>query len=140
MSFFLQIYDMPFIVVIDSADRRAVSADQPAPYEIDSIKTEYHPNSGRVLKIDKFEDYQMHDAEADPPPVSDTPWWPFRSRTDFEFAEIALEAALTQKQVDGLIKILTRCISGSDSFNLSSHRDLKETWESASALHTPVAT
>ncbi len=116
----------------------AQQSQDPGLPEIDSIRTEYHPNSGRASKINKFEDYRMQDAGAGPPPIHERPWQPFRSRTDFEFAEIALEAALTKAQIDKLIKIYTRCLSGHDSFSLTSERDLRDIWGIASTLHTPV--
>jgi hypothetical protein len=60
------------------------------------------------------------------------------SRADFEFAEIALEAALTRDQVDSMIKLIERLSRGQDSFTLTSHRDLRKAWDAASELVTPV--
>jgi hypothetical protein len=61
------------------------------------------------------------------------------SRADFEFAEIALEAALTKDQVDSMIKLIGRLIQGQDSLTLTSHSDLRKAWDAASELVTPVA-
>ena len=89
--------------------------------------------------MDRFEDYRSHDDIPEPNIINPQPWWPFVSRTDFEVAELALEAALTKKQTEWLIKCLMRCARGQDSFNITSHNDLQNTWETASQLHTPVA-
>jgi hypothetical protein len=70
----------------------------------------------------------------------DAPWKPFDSCADFEFAEIALEAALNKKQVDNLVKIIRRCVEGGDSFNLKNHKDLVSLWKDASVLVSPVCT
>jgi hypothetical protein len=88
--------------------------------------------------VDRFEDYRSHDDIAQPHVINSRPWWPFQSRTDFELAELALEAALTKKQIDKLIKCVTRCVQGQDTFNITSTNDLHTTWEAASQLHTPV--
>lgn len=60
------------------------------------------------------------------------------SRADFEFAEIALEAALTKDQIDSMIKLIGCLTRGQDSFTLTSHRDLRNAWDAASELVTPV--
>ncbi len=80
-----------------------------ASSEIDSIRTEYPPNSRRPSRVDRFEDYRSHDDTTQPHVFDSRPWWPFRSRTDFELAELALEAALMKKQIDKLIKCVSRC-------------------------------
>ena len=116
------------------------SSQAPGGPEIGSICTEYHPNSGRSTKIESLEDYFEHTSKPVSPPEDSEPWRPFRSRADFEFAKLALEAALTQGQVEQLIQLFGKCIQGKDSFNLTSHRDLRETWDAASLLLTPVPT
>lgn len=106
---------------------------------MDSIQTEYHPRSKRPTKVDKFDEYN-DTPPTEPPDADPQPWAPFGSRTDFEFAQIALAAALTKDQVDSMIRLIIRVVRGQDSFNLKNHRDLRATWDAASALATPVAT
>jgi hypothetical protein len=67
------------------------------------------------------------------------PWSPFKSLADFQFAEVALEAALNKNQVEKLIKIIRRCINGGDVFNLASHKEICEIWADASAMVSPVS-
>jgi hypothetical protein len=82
-------------------------------------------------------------AKVQPPPcgsnLNDKPWSPFKSRADFEFVEVTLEAALSKKQIEKLIKISQRCINGEDTFNLTSHREICEIWTDASAMVSPVS-
>jgi hypothetical protein len=59
--------------------------------------------------VDRFEDYKNRDNIPQPNIINPRPWWPFQSQTDFEVAELALEAALTKKQTEQLIKCLMRC-------------------------------
>ena len=99
-------------------------ADNPAK---DDIRIQYHEKAGKPLKVSRFEDYHLPNIPNAPPiqtTSDDVPWKPFDSRSDFEFAEIALDAALNKKQVDNLVKIIRRCVEGGDSFNLKSHKDL----------------
>ena len=73
----------------------------------DTIQTEYHLKSGWKPKLSTFEQFQGPKPADIPPPntSSEAPWTPFKSHANFKFAEIALQAALNQKQVDKLLKI-----------------------------------
>jgi hypothetical protein len=102
-----------------------------ASLTIDNIRTEYHPNSGRGVKIETFEDYRKHSMKPISVPEITDPWRPFQSRTNFEFAQLALDAALTKTHVNKLIQLVERCIKGQDSFNLTNHQDLCKTWDAA---------
>lgn len=107
---------------------------------LDAIRTEYHPHAKLPPKVVKFEEYREHHSQhRRPTPRNPTkPWTPFRTRAEFEFAEIAIDAALNKRQVDALIKVFHRCIEGKDTFELKGHADLIEMWELASVLHTRV--
>lgn len=98
---------------------------------------EFHPNSGRATKTVPMTEYGQQEAESSRTPQNE-PWRPFRSRADFEFAEIALDTAMNQKQVDALIKLFYRCIDNKGSFTLGSHQDMKLMWDSASCHLTGV--
>jgi hypothetical protein len=119
-------------------DHLEIEPQLPASPSNDSIRTEFHPNSGRGVKIETFEDYREHTLKPTSVPEIKEPWRPFQSRTDFEFAQLALDAALTKSHVDKLIQLVERCIKGQDSFNLTNHQDLYKTWDAASTLLTPV--
>lgn len=104
----------------------------------DDIKTEYHPHSGRATRVDHFNEYGFPSADAPRPIPPDEPWRPFRSRVDFEFAEIALKSHLNRKTVNTLIAMLQACSSGAAKFTLNSHDEMREILQGASNKLTPV--
>jgi hypothetical protein len=69
----------------------------------------------------------------DPPP-----WHPFKSRSDFEFAQLALEANLSRAQVEKLISIFKRCNAGEDTLNVLNHSDIKKRWSESSTKYSQV--
>ena len=60
------------------------------------------------------------------------PWAPFRTREDFEFAELALETGMTRGQVNAMIKLFHKCIEEGGSFTIKNHKDMADTFEKAS--------
>ncbi|KAF9462181.1 hypothetical protein BDZ94DRAFT_1368680 [Collybia nuda] len=100
------------------------------------VKTEYHPHSQIGTKMQSFEEY----ISSCPPPVEPDiePWLPFKSRLDFEIAEVMLEAALNRSQKDRLIKLIHRAVENSphDPFTLENGKGLDDMWDSASVLRT----
>ena len=116
------------------------TAEEPEQPWLDAIRTEYHPHTKKLPKVVKFEDYrEYHSQRQRPTPRNPTrPWTPFRTRAEFEFAEIALDAALNKRQVDALLKLFRRCVAGEDMLGLKDHAELTEMWELASVLHTRV--
>ncbi|KAG2150779.1 hypothetical protein DEU56DRAFT_908418 [Suillus clintonianus] len=105
----------------------------PSPYE---PSCEYHPNSGILAQTRTFSMFQR-DILEDPPFPDTQPWVPFQSRLDFEAAELAHEAALSQPQIDWLINLLHRSKQDSESFTLYNYKDVRNMW---SAIHTHNAT
>ncbi|KAG2753584.1 hypothetical protein P692DRAFT_201705525 [Suillus brevipes Sb2] len=80
------------------------------------FKTEFHPRSGRETLLQTFEEFGVASEALKAPPADKKPWRPFRSRGDFEFSEIALEAALNQGQVDKLLSLIARIAQGDTHF------------------------
>ncbi|KAK7021365.1 hypothetical protein VNI00_017416 [Paramarasmius palmivorus] len=68
--------------------------------EIDDIKTEYHPASGRGTEQKRFGDYGFQQEEEYREPINKEPWRLFPTRFDFEVAELALDCAMNKKQTD----------------------------------------
>ncbi|KAG1756658.1 uncharacterized protein EDB91DRAFT_1233427 [Suillus paluster] len=59
------------------------------------------------FEVDDIQDYRCGPgAPAVPPKVNPEPWRPFRTRIDFEVAELAHEAVLTHEQTDWFIKLI----------------------------------
>ena len=109
----------------------------------DDMKTEYHPRSGIPTKIERFEEFRQKRQAAGPTSRDDVltdpqPWRPFKTRTDFEFAELVHEANLSKKKVKRMIRIIRR-VSQSPEFTLKTYEDIKEKWESAAKQHTVVS-
>lgn len=113
---------------------------EPQQPPLDAIRTEYHPHSKRPPKVVKFDDYrEYHPQRRRLTPRNPTkPWTPFRTRSEFEFAEIALDAALNKRQVDALLQVFRRCLEGEDTLDLKDHSELQSMWDLASVLHTRV--
>ena len=105
------------------------------------IKVEYHPNSGHNHKMFTLEEFQharsevLHTHPADP-----EPWLPFKTREDFEFAEIAQETGMSKKQINALIRLFQKCINiGKESFTFSNYDDMHRTLALASERLPKVA-
>lgn len=83
-------------------------APEAARPSADSIKIEYHPNSGLPPAVSSFEEFNRHRAamEAEPAPDRE-PWGPFISRLDYEFAEFTLRAALSKKNINTLLDMVS---------------------------------
>ncbi|KAG1888189.1 hypothetical protein F4604DRAFT_1877352 [Suillus subluteus] len=100
--------------------------------------TEYHPNAHREPVIEHFSVFGQVEADKMRPHVDDeAPWTPFRSRADFEFAEIAHQATLNQDQTDWLLMLVWRIVDGNTNFTLKSHANLSKAWDLAASQMTP---
>ncbi|KAG2029665.1 hypothetical protein BDR03DRAFT_880244 [Suillus americanus] len=101
------------------------------------FKTEFHPRSGREPLLQAFEEFGVTSETLKEPPADEAPWRPFRSRGDFEFSEIALEAALNQGQVDKLLSLIARIAQGDTHITLKNEADLRMALDNAAAELTP---
>ena len=107
--------------------------DPEAQVQLDDIKIEYHPKSRKPKKYFRFHEYT--DAPTPTPIVPDQePWKPFRTRLDFEVAELMLDARMNTKQSASLLSLIHRCIEDPESFTLTDVRDLQNTWNHARNL------
>jgi len=108
------------------------NSNHPAQTHQDSdIRVEYHPSSGR--QTGTFKPNEYHQSVPDCNTTSEPePWAPFRTREDFEFAEMVLEAGMTRGQVKALIKLFHKCIKNEGSFTISKYKDLEKTFKVAS--------
>ncbi|KAG1908652.1 uncharacterized protein F5891DRAFT_1124360 [Suillus fuscotomentosus] len=115
----------------------ARSLDLLLTYELDDIKVKYHPHSELPPTVHHFSDFSCSCSSEDQVPRNNSPWEPFRTRLDFEVAEIALEAAMTEEQTNRLLDLIHRSASGKDIFTLQSHDEVRLLWEMASERYTP---
>ncbi|KAF9059913.1 hypothetical protein BDP27DRAFT_1495856, partial [Rhodocollybia butyracea] len=95
----------------------------------DDIKIEYHPNSGRVPSIQRFDEFGKQDHIQSQIPLSSTPWQPWRSRMDFEVASLALECHMNEKQTNKLVNLLNHAARGLDAFTLKDHKEIQNIWD-----------
>ncbi|PPQ82862.1 hypothetical protein CVT24_008300 [Panaeolus cyanescens] len=122
----------------------ASQSSQPPPIGVDAFKTEFHPHSKRSTRVESFDNYGKEDArerkgKRKAHPTTDTPWEPFQTRADFEFADIALASALTRTQIERLLQLMTRCIEKEEQFTLKDFEDVSSRWEAAARNHTRFA-
>jgi hypothetical protein len=100
------------------------------------FKTEYHPRSGRATLYQPFEEFGIREMQQ--VPVDEDPWCPFRSRGDFEFAEIALNASLNKSQINALLDLISHINQGQAQVTLKNEADLSKAWDNAATELTPV--
>lgn len=111
--------------------------------EHDDFKIEYHPSLQQSPRICRFHEYQRDR----PAGLSrdellahlDQPWRPFSTRSDFEFAELALRTGMSAKDVDDMLSLIRRVASGdTPDLTFRSHADISAAWENASRSHSQV--
>lgn len=66
------------------------------------------------------------------------PWLPFSSESEFSFAEIVLESAMPNKQVDALIAVIHKLLKHNEAFRVRNHEELEKLWVGASDELAPV--
>lgn len=103
----------------------------------DDIRTTYHPHSGRASEVSSFADYG-HGKPAAPVVYSPMPWLPFNSESEFSFAEILLESAMSNHQIDALIDVVHKLLEHKEAFRVRNHFDLEKLWTGASDHLAPV--
>jgi hypothetical protein len=86
-----------------------------------------------------FNTYQEGRTPKKPQSNTKRPWKPFATRSEFEFAEVALRAGLTKNQVNALIQVMQRVAKGEDSFAIRDHDHLCTIWNAGAILRTAVS-
>jgi hypothetical protein len=84
--------------------------------------------------IQHFCDYGANESKRHPTTElrDDTPWRPFRTRLDFEVAELAHQAALNENRTNQLFDLMRRSADGCNSnFTLKDHKEAREIWDLA---------
>ncbi|KAG1849251.1 hypothetical protein F4604DRAFT_1593550 [Suillus subluteus] len=110
----------------------AISAQRPLEF-----RTEYHPSADREPLHQAFDEFGINAHPEEQLPINEEPWRPFVSRGDFEFAEIALDAALNKSQINGLLALIGRISRGETQMTLKNDADLCKAWEHATEQVTP---
>jgi hypothetical protein len=104
------------------------SSNQPTSLDEGEIWVEYHPASGKAPEILRADSSQ---SSVVPVPFefnSDVPpWHPFRSRTDFEQAELFLSYDCTDSFIDSQLKINNSRSPSSHGITMKSAKDMHRT-------------
>ncbi|KAI0651235.1 hypothetical protein C8Q79DRAFT_922050 [Trametes meyenii] len=94
-------------------------------------------SDGRSTTVHPIEEFtRVHDSQYKPPP-QETPWSPFTTKADFEFAELSLEAALNKRQVDAFLRLIERLVQSEDRLTFRNQTDIETAWEGAAHKLTP---
>lgn len=120
------------------ADALPATAERFRSPTVNDICETYHPRTGRPTRLHSFEEYKSERQEPDPDALDDQPWKPFRSRADFEFAELTLEARMNRGQIDRLIAIVDSIVTRQSAFSFKGYSDVDAAWQLASAKHPTV--
>jgi hypothetical protein len=105
---------------------------------VGDIKIEHHPDTKQVPDFIPLKTYQARQKLKKPRSNTRKPWKPFKSRSEFEFAEVALKAGLTKNQVNTLIHVIDRRARGEDSFDIRDHDHMHTIWDAGAILHATV--
>ncbi|EIW85767.1 hypothetical protein CONPUDRAFT_48530 [Coniophora puteana RWD-64-598 SS2] len=77
------------------------------------FKTDYHPDSKRSSKVESWDKFRN---TSHPLPALNNdatqPWEPFKSKADCEFASIAIDAKLSQANVERLLALINKVAEG----------------------------
>ncbi|TFK58364.1 hypothetical protein BDN72DRAFT_751716, partial [Pluteus cervinus] len=101
----------------------------------DAIRTTYHPKSHKSASTTPFDQYN---SEKPPPPAGSTPQFkerpcePFGSDEEFSLAELSLQAGLSNRQMDRLLKITRALMRNRPKMKMRNHTDLRRLWDQAS--------
>ncbi|KAG2103715.1 uncharacterized protein F5147DRAFT_746667 [Suillus discolor] len=110
------------------------------PMMLDDIKIEYHPHSRIPSTVHPFSNFSHRHPTEDTMPHNASPWEPFRTRLDFEVAEIALAAAMTKDQTNRLFELMRCAASAKEDFTLQNHDEVCTLWKMASERFMPFET
>lgn len=109
----------------------------PTKPQQDDIGTTYHPASEHAIIIESFENYGRGKPAAPPSPPQ-MPWLPFNSESEFSFAEIVHESAMSNRHVDALIRVVHKLLESKEAFRVQNHKELQNLWIGASDELAPV--
>ncbi|KIN97214.1 hypothetical protein M404DRAFT_32556 [Pisolithus tinctorius Marx 270] len=106
--------------------------------KLPEFKIQFHPRSNQPLIYQSYEEFRVR-SEKSPSPVDKTPWSPFRTLGDFEFAEIALASLLNQQQVNALLNLFARVTQGAVQVTLKNDAELRKVCDAAAMELTPFS-
>lgn len=120
----------------------------------DDIRVEPHPRNAAGLKTRYFA-YEEYSSEMPEPATTNSssgkeetgipdpspsdskrpPWSPFRTRIDFEFAELMESIHPNARTLDAVVKLVRKIIKNPSEFTFVDGKHITRTWESATKAH-----
>jgi hypothetical protein len=97
----------------------------------------YHPRSGQSAVAKAFKEYGLG-KPAHPLTLPTISWLPFSSESEFSFTEVILKSAMSNTQVDKLIRVIHMLIEHKETFRVKNHKELDNLWVGASDPLMPV--
>jgi hypothetical protein len=135
-----------FAAVEDSASASIDTPASPVDSELeqDDIKVVFHPSTGIPNQLYRFDDYCGTESTAAhpghtsslPPVDGSRPWRPFRTKLDFELAEVMLDAHMNGAQTERLLSLIHQAVLDPESFTLANLKDLSHIWDMARETRT----
>lgn len=106
----------------------------------DTVRITYPPNLKRKPEYISQDEYlSRHEAKVKKARVlAEEPWHPFKTRSDFDFAELVFKAHLSRDQISALLGVVQRCIGGNDRLTFGDFHDVQASWNEAQHLVEPV--
>ena len=81
---------------------------------------------------------QKRSARAEGRLFEEPPWHPFKTRSDYDFAELVFRSSMTKRDIGQLLTVVRRCIGGQDQLTFGNYDDLDASWREAAHLVAPV--
>jgi hypothetical protein len=135
-------------------DLDSEAAPSPVDHELeqDDIRVVFHRSTGIPDQFYHFDDYcgtestgHLTDAhlsgESSSQPedrLGARPWRPFRTKLDFEVAEVMLDAHMNGSQTERMLSIIHEAILNPESFTLANAKDLSTIWDAARETRTEM--
>jgi hypothetical protein len=114
--------------------------------EADDIKLVFHPSAAIPEQLFHFDDYCGSESIPDlanpphssPDIVETSPWRPFRTKLDFEVAELMLDAHMNAKQTERMLSLIHEAAQHPERFTLVNLTDLSNIWDIARETRTDM--
>lgn len=114
---------------------------------MDHVRYEYHPRSKRkereeIVDLEEYTkrrrqpggDRSRSKATADAKP----PHFPFKTRIDFDFAELVFRTSMAKAEITQLLSLVRRCVNREDDLTFPDFDALQASWNEAQHLVRPV--
>jgi hypothetical protein len=125
----------PFEDPLPDVEMRSTPSPPIVNPQNDDIKIVYHPHCGKPSEIFHLEDFNSNFSRPTNIPTDENPWRPFRTRIDFEIAELILATHMNKDQTTNFLKLLHKIAADPKCFTIANKKELDNTWEGARSYH-----